>query len=101
MLPKRGFTHPFKVIAQPVNLRELKKLAGTEVTAEALKEAGLVTKAGARIKLLGPGEADRAYTVRGMLLSDAAPAKPRAALLPPGPYNGTSFEPGSLACYLG
>src|SRR3954468_10953211 len=43
-LPKRGFTNPFKVTAQPVNLTQLKKVATTEVTPETLYSAGLVGK---------------------------------------------------------
>ena len=31
-LPKRGFTNPFKVVAQAVNLSQLKKVAATEVS---------------------------------------------------------------------
>ncbi len=78
-LPKRGFTNPFKVVAQPVNLGRLKALAGTEVTAEALHAAGLVGRPGDPVKLLGNGDADRAYTVRGLALSASARAKVEAA----------------------
>ncbi len=35
-VPKRGFTNPFKVAAQVVNLRALDGFAGDEVTAERL-----------------------------------------------------------------
>ena len=45
-LPKRGFTNPFKVTAQPVNLGKLKKLAGQEITPETLLAAGLITDTG-------------------------------------------------------
>ena len=78
-LPKRGFTNPFKVVAQPVNLGRLKALTGTEVTAEALHAAGLVGRPGDPVKLLGHGDADRAYTVRGLALSASARAKVEAA----------------------
>jgi len=78
-LPKRGFTNPFKVTAQTVNLADLKKVAATEVSPETLYSAGLVAKADARVKLLGTGEADRAYTVRGVALSASARAKIEAA----------------------
>ena len=78
-LPKRGFTNPFKVTAQPVNLGDLKKLAGTEVTPETLTSAGLIGKVDAKVKLLATGEADRAYTVRGVALSASARAKIEAA----------------------
>ncbi len=78
-LPKRGFTNPFKVTAQTVNLADLKKLGGTEVSPETLYSAGLIGKVESRAKLLGTGDADRAYTVRGVALSASARAKIEAA----------------------
>lgn len=78
-LPKRGFTNPFKVTAQPVNLADLKKIAGTDVSPETLYSAGLIAKADAKVKLLGTGDADRAYSVRGVALSASARAKIEAA----------------------
>ena len=74
-LPKRGFTNPFKVTAQTVNLRQLEKLAGTDLTPEALFAAGLVSRRDGAIKLLGTGDADRAYAVRGIAVSASARAK--------------------------
>lgn len=78
-IPKRGFTNPFKVVAQPVNLRDLKQVTGQTVTPETLHAAGLVAKLGAPVKILGTGEADRAYTVRGVAISASARAKVEAA----------------------
>jgi large subunit ribosomal protein L15 len=78
-LPKRGFTNPFKVTANPVNLMSLKKLSGTEVSPETLYSAGLIAKVDAKAKILGTGDADRAYTVRGVSLSASARAKIEAA----------------------
>ena len=78
-LPKRGFTNPFKEIAQAVNLRDLAKLGATELNPETLHAAGLVTKLNQPIKLLATGEADRAYTVRGVAISASARAKIEAA----------------------
>jgi large subunit ribosomal protein L15 len=78
-LPKRGFTNPFKVTAQPVNLRQLAKLGDQDVRPETLYAAGLIGKLGTPVKLLGTGEADRAYTVRGVMLSASARAKIEAA----------------------
>jgi large subunit ribosomal protein L15 len=78
-LPKRGFTNPFKVTAQPVNLRQLATLGGQDVSPETLYAAGLIGKPGAPVKLLATGEADRAYTVRGVALSASARAKIEAA----------------------
>jgi large subunit ribosomal protein L15 len=78
-LPKRGFTNPFKQTAQTVNLRDLSKLAGTELTTQTLHAAGLVSQPNQNVKLLGTGEADRAYTVRGIAISASAKAKIEAA----------------------
>ncbi len=78
-LPKRGFTNPFRVESQPVNLRELKKVSADEVTPETLFSAGLIGKLDAPVKLLGTGDADRAYTVRGVAISASARAKIEAA----------------------
>jgi large subunit ribosomal protein L15 len=78
-LPKRGFTNPFKVITQSVNLGQLKKVSTTDVSPEMLYSAGLIAKVDAPVKLLGTGDADRAYTVRGVALSASARAKIEAA----------------------
>jgi large subunit ribosomal protein L15 len=78
-LPKRGFTNPFKQTAQTVNLRDLAKVAGTELTIETLHAAGLVSQPNQAVKLLGTGDADRAYTVRGVAISAAAKTKIEAA----------------------
>jgi len=78
-LPKRGFTNPFKVTAQVVNLAQLRKVSSIEVSPETLYSAGLVGKLDAPVKLLGSGDADRAYTVRGVALSASARAKIEAA----------------------
>jgi large subunit ribosomal protein L15 len=78
-LPKRGFTNPFRVASQPVNLSQLKKVSTAEVSPETLYSAGLIGKLDAPVKLLGTGDADRAYTVRGVALSASARAKIEAA----------------------
>ena len=78
-LPKRGFTNPFRVENQAVNLSQLKKVTATEVSPETLYSAGLISKPDAPVKLLGTGDADRAYTVRGVSLSASARAKIEAA----------------------
>jgi large subunit ribosomal protein L15 len=78
-LPKRGFTNPFREEAQVVNLADLKKVSAAEVSPETLYSAGLIGKPDSRVKLLGTGDADRAYTVRGVALSAPARAKIEAA----------------------
>jgi large subunit ribosomal protein L15 len=78
-LPKRGFTNPFRVENQAVNLSQLKQLSATEVSPETLYSAGIIGKPDAPVKLLGTGDADRAYTVRGVSLSASARTKIEAA----------------------
>jgi large subunit ribosomal protein L15 len=78
-LPKRGFTNPFREENQIVNLTDLKKVAAGDVSPETLYSAGLIGKPASRVKLLGTGEADRAYTVRGVALSASARTKIEAA----------------------
>ena len=78
-LPKRGFTNPFRVENQAVNLSQLKQVSATDVSPETLYSAGLIGKPDAPVKLLGTGDADRAYTVRGVSLSASARAKIEAA----------------------
>ena len=78
-LPKRGFTNPFKVIAQIVNLRQLDRLTASEVSPATLLEAGLIGEAERPVKLLGTGDVTRALQVRGLSVSAAARAKIEAA----------------------
>lgn len=78
-LPKRGFTNPFRVEAQAVNLSQLKRLDASDVTPATLYAAGLIGKPDVRVKLLGSGDAERAYTVRGVAISASARAKVEAA----------------------
>jgi large subunit ribosomal protein L15 len=74
-LPKRGFTNPFKVRVQPVNLKDLGRLSATDVNPDTLFVAGLISRPDTPVKLLGTGEASRAYSVRGVALSGAARLK--------------------------
>ena len=78
-LPKRGFTNPFRVANQVVNLDDLKKISATDVSPETLYSAGLIGKPDAPVKLLGTGDADRSYTVRGVATSASARTKIEAA----------------------
>ena len=78
-LPKRGFTNPFKITYAAVNLRDLDKVQGAEVTTEALVAAGKLKKTTDPVKLLGHGDVSRALTVRGLRVSASARAKIEAA----------------------
>ncbi len=78
-VPKRGFTNPFRVPAQVVNVRDLERVAAETVTPAALVAHGLVGRADLPIKILGVGEATRAYVVQGCAASKTARAKIEAA----------------------
>jgi len=78
-LPKRGFTNPFKVTAQVVNLRQLDKVTGSEVSPETLHAVGLVSEPDRPVKLLATGDIARAITVRGLAVSASARTKIEAA----------------------
>jgi large subunit ribosomal protein L15 len=75
-IPKRGFTNPFKQPAQVVNVRHLGRLAeGVEVTPETLFGAGLVRRPDRPIKLLGMGDVQRQFSVKGVAVSASARSK--------------------------
>ncbi len=75
-IPKRGFTNPFKQDAQVVNVRHLGLLAeGVEVTPDTLFGAGLVRRPDQPIKLLGMGEIQRKFVVKGVSVSASAKSK--------------------------
>jgi large subunit ribosomal protein L15 len=80
-LPKlRGFTNPFRVEYQIVNLERLAELypAGGEVTVEDLVAKGAVRKR-QPVKILGSGEVSVALAVSVNAFSDSARAKLVAA----------------------
>ena len=74
-VPKRGFTNPFRVPNQVVNLRDLDTMSGEDVTPVALLEAGLVSTLTRPIKILGVGEVTRAFVITGCLTSSTARTK--------------------------
>jgi large subunit ribosomal protein L15 len=79
-IPKRGFTNPFRVESQVIGFDDLAKLPkGSEVTREALVQAGLIRTAKGPAKLLANGELSGAYTVRGIKVSASAREKIVAA----------------------
>ena len=64
-LPKRGFTNIFAKQYVTINISELERFEnGTEVTAELLKETGVVSKTLDGIKVLGRGELTKKLTVK-------------------------------------
>lgn len=57
---------PFRTHTQPVNISDLEErfAAGAEVTPETLKAAGLATRRGIPVKVLGDGELTKALNVK-------------------------------------
>jgi len=73
--PKRGFTNPFRVPAQVVNLKDLDRLGDVDVTPAALVAQGLVGRADRPVKILGTGDAGKAWVVKGCVVSKSAREK--------------------------
>ena len=75
-LPKRGFNNIFGTTYAPVNVSALEKFEdGTEVTAESLREAGIVKNALDGVKILGNGALTKKLTVRAAKFTGAAKEK--------------------------
>ena len=79
-LPKKGFSNaPFKVRYNVVNVKDLSRFeAGSVITADILREHGIVKRRGP-IKLLSEGELAVAYTIRLDRVSASARSKIEAA----------------------
>jgi large subunit ribosomal protein L15 len=78
-LPKRGFTNPFREESQVVRLDELEAFGTTDITRDALVEAGLVKSNKGHVKVLANGQITHAVTVRGLKVSAGARDKIVAA----------------------
>ena len=74
-LPKRGFKNHNKKIYTEVNLDLLEKFEGTEVTAEALKEAKLIKKINDGVVVLGTGSLTKKLDVKVARVTKAAKEK--------------------------
>lgn len=76
-LPKRGFSNAmFKKEYAVINVSDLNRFEeGTEVTAELLKELGIIKKELSGIKVLGNGEISKKLTVRAHKFSKIAKEK--------------------------
>jgi large subunit ribosomal protein L15 len=81
-IPKLGgFSNArFKVTYLPVNVEALNGFgAGSTVTPESLRSAGLVRKSRGQVKILGRGDVTVALTVKAHAFSETAKAKITAA----------------------
>jgi len=72
-VPKRGFTNPGRVVAQPVNLQDLERHADVEeFTLEAMYGLGLASRSKGPVKVLARGSIGRAVAVEAHRFSRAA-----------------------------
>ena len=79
-LPKRGFKNINKKVYTEVTLSMLDKVeAGTEVTAESLKELGIIKKLNDGIAILGNGELSKKLNIKASRVTKNAQAKIEAA----------------------
>jgi len=75
-LPKRGFTNIFRKEYAVVNLDQITAADfKTEVTCEALKDKGIVSKSYDGVKILGRGEIKKALTFKVAKCSESARQK--------------------------
>lgn len=79
-LPKRGFNNIFATKYAVVNVQDLNGFEdGAVVDAEALVDAGIITKTLDGVKILGNGELQRKLTVKAAAFSKSAAEKIEAA----------------------
>jgi large subunit ribosomal protein L15 len=70
---RRGFTNPFRVAYEVVNLDQLDMLPdGTEVTPDVLRAAGFLRRGDHLVKVLARGSLSKPLTVRANSFSEAA-----------------------------
>ena len=75
-VPKKGFTNVFRTEYATVNVGKLDIFRnGSVVTAEKLKEAGLIKKTMDGVKILGGGELTKKLTVQAAKFSKSAQEK--------------------------
>ncbi|OQB15638.1 MAG: 50S ribosomal protein L15 [Firmicutes bacterium ADurb.Bin193] len=75
-LPKRGFTNIFAKKYVEVNVEELNRFdTGTEITAEVLKDSGVISKINDGIVILGRGELEKGLTVKAKRFTKTAEEK--------------------------
>ena len=80
-LPKRGFTNIFRKEYTTINVSALEKFAeGTVITAEFLKNEGVISKIGKYgLKVLGGGELTKSLTVKAAVFTESAAQKIQTA----------------------
>ena len=72
-IPKRGFTNIWRIEPEIINVGDLDKFEeGTEITAELLKEKGIIKKTDIGLKVLGDGNLEKKLTVKATKFSKSA-----------------------------
>jgi len=72
-IPKRGFTNIWREEPAIVNISDLNVFdEGAEITADILKEKGLIKKTGNGLKVLGDGKLEKQLTVKANKFSKSA-----------------------------
>jgi large subunit ribosomal protein L15 len=84
-LPKFGFTNPFRIEYQCINVATLEELAvagrfsGETVSFEVLYDLGIIRKGNVPLKILGNGSLSKALKVSAHKFSESAKAKIESA----------------------
>ena len=79
-IPKRGFNNIFAKPLEAVNVSALEHFEnGAEVDAQALLDAGILSRCRYGVKVLGNGELTKSLTVKATAFSEGAKAKIEAA----------------------
>ena len=78
-LPKRGFNSPTREDVAEVRTSELQALEATEITLDALKAAGIVSRRALAAKVILSGELKRKVSLKEILVSKGARAMIEAA----------------------
>ena len=74
-VPKRGFTNIFRTKYAEINLSDLARFEGNEVTLESLKSEGVLKTKHQKLKVLGTGELKRALKIQAHAITKSAQAK--------------------------
>ncbi|MCM0605292.1 MAG: 50S ribosomal protein L15 [Xanthomonadaceae bacterium] len=74
-LPKWGFTNIYRREIAEVNLSELSKFSGSDVSLETLKKDRIVKGRFDRLYILGNGEVKKAYSIKAHKVSASAKEK--------------------------
>jgi large subunit ribosomal protein L15 len=77
-VPKRGFTNPFRVDYEVVNIGQLEALTETDITLDVM-HANRLANRNKLVKILGDGDLKRKVTVHAHKVSESARAKIEAA----------------------